>query len=219
MFPQLLIHQENFTSMKRLSIFTIIVIAILISACGGGAPAAPTINAVDVQNTAVAAAMTMVAQTQAAIPTATPLPPTEAPTQTPLPTDTPLPLPTLDVTLAPTLAPTSASAGGDPCATRVLAPTRGRETIIRVVNTTNVTITVSMYLNETAAHGECGYRGFTLTKNNDIVYEDLVQGCYDLWAWSDDPKGKFNAYGGGCINNPDKWTFEVRSDIIKFTGP
>ena len=219
MFPQLLIHQENFTSMKRLSIFTIIVIATLISACGGGASAAPTINAVDVQNTANAAAMTMIAQTQAAIPTATPLPPTEAPTQTPLPTDTPLPLPTLDVTLAPTLAPTSANAGGDPCATRVLSPQRGRATIIRVVNTTNVTITVSMYLNETAAHGECGYRGFTLSKNNDIVYDDLVQGCYNLWAWSDDPKGKFSSSGYGCINNPDKWTFEVRSDIIKFTGP
>ena len=202
--------------MKRLSILTILVLALLISACGAEPPP-PTINAADVQNTAIAAAMTMVAQTQAAIPTATLPPPTETPTQTPLPTDTVPPLPTLNVTLTSTTAPVSNNSGGDPCATRVLSPERGRETIIRVVNTTSVTITVSMYLNETAAHGECGYRSFQLSKNNDIVFTDLVQGCYDLWAFSS--SSDVNARGGGCINNPDKWTFEVREDMIKFTGP
>jgi hypothetical protein len=208
--------------MKRLSIFTVIVLTTLIASACGAEPPPPTMNAVDVQNTAVAAALTMVAETQAAIPTNTPLPPTETPTETPLPTDTPLPLPTLNVTLTSTTAPVVSSntnTGVDPCATRVLSPKKGRETVIRVVNATNVTITVSMYLNETASHGECGYRGFTLSKNNDIVYTDLVQGCYNLWAWSDDSKGKFRSSGYGCINNPDKWTFEVRADNIKFSGP
>jgi hypothetical protein len=204
--------------MKRLSILTAAILAMILSACG--TPAAPTMNGVDVQNTAVAAAFTMVAQTLAAVPTATPLPPTEASTQTPLPTDTPLPLPTLNVTLTSTAAPVSNNPGGDPCATRVLSPSQGKGTVIRVVNTTKVSVTVSMYLNETAAHGECGYRGFTLTKNNDIVYNDLVQGCYNLWAWSDDPNGKFGTVSGsGCINNPDKWTFEVSATNIKFVGP
>jgi hypothetical protein len=206
--------------MKRLSTFTIIVvITMIISACG--APAAPTMNPADVQGTAMAAAFTIVAETQAAIPTDTPLPPTEAPTQTPLPTNTPLALPTLDVTFTATPASAGNTSGSnvDPCSTRTLAPTRGRETVIRVWNSTNVAITVSMYLNETEAHGECGYRSFTLSKNNDIVFHDLVQGCYDLWAWSDDPKGRFNSSGGGCINNSDKWTFEVSSAVIKFSGP
>jgi hypothetical protein len=202
--------------MKRLSILTILVLAMLISACGAEPPP-PTINAADVQNTAVAAAMTMVAQTQAAIPTATLPPPTETPTETPLPTNTVPPLPTLNVTFTSTTAPVSNNSSGDPCQTRVLSPERGRETIIRVVNTTKVTVTVSMYLNETAAHGECGYRSFQLSKNNDIVYTDLVQGCYDLWAFSS--SSDVNARGGGCINNPDKWTFEIREDMIKFTGP
>jgi hypothetical protein len=203
--------------MKHLYTFTAIAtIAMIISACG--APAAPTMNAADVQSTAVAAAFTMVAQTQAAVPTATPLPPTEPPTQTPAATNTPLPLPTLDVTLAPTLVPTS-TPGGDPCANRQLSPQRGRETVIRVVNTTKFPITVSMYLNETEGHGECGWRSFNLAKNNDIVYSDLVQGCYNLWAWSDDPKGRFRSNGGGCINNSDKWTFEVSSATVKFVGP
>jgi hypothetical protein len=51
------------------------------------------------------------------------------------------------------------------------------------------------------------------------VISDLVQGCYYLWAWSDDPKGKFSSSGSGCINNPDKWTFEISESMIKFVGP
>ena len=209
--------------MKRFSLFILLVLALVVSACGAEPPP-PTMNAVDVQNTAIAAALTMVAQTQAAIPTATPLPPTETPTQTPLPTDTQSALPTLDVTITSTTAPVSNNTDGgggiDPCSTRVLSPQGGRETIIRVVNQTSVTVRVSMYLNETASHGECGYRGFDLTKNNDIVYSDLVQGCYNLWAWSLDNKKPFQvASGSACINNPDKWTFEIRENIIKFVGP
>jgi hypothetical protein len=203
--------------MKRLSTFALVaLLAALISACG--APAAPTANPVDVQNTAVAAAMTMVAQTQAAMPTATPLPPTEAPTLTPAATNTPLLLPTLEVTLAPTTAPTTSSSGGDPC-NKVLGAPLGKDTIIRIANMTKVPVTVSIFLNPTEAHLECGYRSYNLPKNGDVVITDLVYGCYSLWAWSDDPKGKFNSSGGGCINNPDKWTFEVNTATVKFVGP
>lgn len=203
--------------MKRFCTFAVVAaIAVIASACG--APAAPTVNPVDVQNTAVAAAMTMVAQTQAAIPTVTPLPPTETPTETPAVTDTPLPLPTLEVTLAPTTAPTTSSGGGDPC-NKVLGSPLGKDTIIRIVNTTKVAVTVSLFLNPTEAHQECGYRSYNLARNGDVVISDLVYGCYDLWAWSDDPKGKFNSSGGGCINNPDKWTFEITSATVKFVGP
>lgn len=192
----------------------ITAIAVIISGCAAEAP--PTINAADVQSTAVAAAFTMVAQTQAAIPTATPLPPTETPTQTPLPTDTPISLPTLEVTATTAAAGNS---GGDPCATRVLSSPRGRETIIRIVNTTRAAITVSLYLNETAGQGECGYRAYNLSRANDVVITDLVQGCYNLWAWSNDQQTPVNSSGYGCINNADKWTFEVSANSIKFVGP
>jgi hypothetical protein len=178
--------------------------------CGNG-------QSVDVQNTAIAAAATMVAQTLAAIPTATPLPPTETPTQTPLATNTPLVLPTQatqPVLSAPTTAPTTS---GDPCDTRPLGvDMKGQPTIIRIVNTTKVPVTVSIYLNETPL-GACGYRSYTLSKGNDVVIHDLVQGCYNLWAWSDAQGGKFNSSGYGCINNPDKWTFEVNTATVKFT--
>lgn len=206
--------------MKRFSFFTVTVIAgLVLSACG--APAAPTMNPADVQSTAQAAAMTMVAQTQAAVPTATLVPPTETPTETPLPlpTDTPASLPTLAMTLTFTAVPVSNNSGGDPCATRILNPAKGKETVIRVVNETKAAVRVSMYLNETAAHGECGYRSFDLSKNNDIVFTDLIQGCYNLWAWSIDNKENVNSGGGGCINNSDKWTFEISANSIKFVGP
>lgn len=202
--------------MKLFKTFAIAVLLItLVSACGGQAQV-PTISAEEVQSTAISAASTMVAQTQAAIPTATPLPPTATLTFTPMASDTPIASPT--PVISPTPAPPTTDPNVDPCSTRVLAPTRGRETRIRIVNTTRQPVQVSLYLNETASHGECGYRGFNLARNNDIIYEDLVQGCYDIWAWStgNDP---FQTYGAGCINNPDKWTFEITEQVIKFVGP
>lgn len=201
--------------MLRLKTISTILIAVLLSACG--AQATPTVNPVDVQNTAFAAAFTMVAETQAAIPTATPLPPTSTPTQTPLPTNTTLALPTLETT--PTSVPASTSSG-DHCDTRVLSwSPKGRETIIRIVNTTKAAVTVSLYLNETPDHFECGYRSYNLSSHNDVVITDLVQGCYNLWAFNNDPKTLVNASGFGCINNPDKWTFEISQGSIKFVGP
>lgn len=198
---------------QTIKIISILLAAVMLAACG--AEATPTMSVADVQSTAVAAAFTIVAQTQAAIPTATPLPPTETPTQTPLPTNTAAALPTLAVTLTNT----PASAGGDPCATRVLGAPLGRDTRILIDNTTRYPVQVSLYLNETESHNECGYRGYTLGKNASVLITDLVYGCYNIWAWSTDPSHSFQAAGYGCINNPDKWTFEINEAFVKFIGP
>ena len=203
--------------MKHTLFFSLILIlALNISACG--AQPVPTVNAADIQHTAEAAAFTIVAQTQEAIPSSTPIPPTETPTSTPVVTDTPVAPPTSAVS-ATVIAPTS-STGTDPCATRTLshAP-RGRSTTIRIANLTKAPVTVSIYLNETAGAGECGYRAYTISKANDVVISDLVQGCYNLWAWSTDNTNPINVNGYGCINNADKWTFEIRENMIKLTGP
>lgn len=73
-----------------------VVFILLLSACGPRS--APTANPLDIQGTAQAAAFTMIAQTQAAIPSATPNPPTDTPVPTSsLPTETPPPLPTLGI--------------------------------------------------------------------------------------------------------------------------
>lgn len=185
-------------------------VTLLMSACGAEAP--PTLSVEDVQGTAVSAAFTIVAETQAAIPTATPLPPTETPTQTPLPTETLLP------TLAVIATNTLASAGGDPCATRVLGAPLGKSTVIKIENEVKRRVAVSLYLNETDSHNECGYRYYELAKNGSVTITDLVYGCYNLWAWNLDGDS-FNSAGYGCINNSDKWTFQIGTEIIKFIGP
>src|SRR5689334_9158712 len=86
--------------MKKI-IGIILILSAALSACGP--TAAPTMNPVDVQNTAVAAAWTVVALTQLSIPTATPIPPTDIPSPTPFPTSTPIPLPTLEVATQPSV--------------------------------------------------------------------------------------------------------------------
>ncbi len=86
--------------MKRIFIPTLfLVTALLISACG--AQPAPTAAPIDFQGTVAAAAFTVIAETQAAIPTATPIPPTATFTDTPLPTLTSIPLPSTGVTSTP----------------------------------------------------------------------------------------------------------------------
>jgi hypothetical protein len=199
------------------TLITIVAITMLISACGAGS--APTANPADIAGTAQAAAYTMIAQTMAAVPTATPLPPTETPTLTPLPTNTLLALPTVAILSSPTAVPASGNSGGDPCTTRVIGKPRGHPTIIRIWNSTKTPIQVSLYLNETKDHGECGYRSYTLAKNGDVVITDLVYGCYNLWAWNTSGKPNFNSRGEGCINNPDKWTFIVTTAVIKLSVP
>jgi hypothetical protein len=203
------------TFMHRLQILSTIS-AILITAC---APQiTPTISPVDVQNTAIAGAFTLVAQTQAAIPTATPLPPTEAPSQTPLPTNTPLATAILSTSAATSVAAvaSTSTAGGDHCATRILSwSPKGRPANIQIINTTRAAITVSLYLNETADHFECGYRVYEIGSRSDLVITDMVQGCYTLWAFNNDQRTPVNAFGSGCINNPDKWTIEISQDRVK----
>lgn len=201
--------------MSRLKIFSTIFIAAFISACG--AEATPTINAVDVQNTAISGAFTLVAQTEAAIPTATPLPPTSTPTQTPLPTNTPLALPTLDVTLTPTIA-SQGGGNSDPCNVPLTGSVAGRPTMIRLVNVTKAPVLASIYLNLTS-FGSCGYRGYNLSAGDSVTITDLPQGCYNVSVFVNDPKKPSRAFGYGCINNSDKWTFEIRTDSVKFTGP
>lgn len=98
--------------MKRNMLLLGAVFILLASAC---APqATPTMNPADVQQTAQAAAFTMVAETQLAMPTAT-VPPTATPTSAP--TNTPPPLPTLNtqgtqVTPGTQVAPTTGTGAG-----------------------------------------------------------------------------------------------------------
>lgn len=199
--------------MKRFSVpLFAAAISLLVSAC---APeVVPTTSAADVQNTAVAAAFTIVAETQAAMPTATPLPPTPTASPTPMATNTPISLPTLAATLTPV---SSSGTNSDPCNRPLGAEVAGRPTTIRLVNETKGPVVASLYLNLTP-FGECGFRGYNLGKGDSVLIKDLPQGCYNVSVLINDPKNPGKAFGYGCINNPDKWTFEIHQDVVKFVG-
>jgi hypothetical protein len=194
--------------MKRFSILAqALVITLIVSACG--ARATPTINPLDIQSTAVAAALTLMAETQAAIPTATPPPPTVVPTNTLESFVTLTPLPTLDVTLTPT--PTANPNAGDPCINNVLPDSLTGKTIkIRIDNPTKGTINLTVYLQSGNPQGVCGYRAYTLAAGESLVINDLVEGCYSLWAWNPDPKDYFMVTNGtSCLNSSSNWTFDI----------
>lgn len=204
--------------MRRIFPISLIVsLAMLMSACGG-APAEPTVSAQDIQSTAVAAAFTIVAETQAAIPTNTPVPPTNTPEPTPLPTDTPVPPPTLDPALVPTFTPPPPTAGGDPCNKALGSSVSGSPTKIRLTNETKGSLVISVYLNLTP-FGECGYRGYNLEKGGSTTITDLVTGCYNVSVFVTEPNKSSKSFGYGCINNGDLWEFKIYADNTVLLSP
>lgn len=192
-----------------------LAITLIVSACGARSEteAAPTINAADLQSTVIAAAFTLVAETQAAIPTST-IPPTAAATNTPAFTATLPPLPTLGATFTASPAPNPNA--GDPCINNVLpASLTGEKIKIRIDNPTKAAINLTVYLQSGSPQGVCGYRGYALTAGGSLVITDLVEGCYSLWAWNPDPKDYFMVTNGtSCLDNSTSWTFDITPNGI-----
>lgn len=203
--------------MKHIPILTLyILIALVASGCGPEpVETAPPVSAVDLQGTVAAAALTAVAGTQAAIPTATPPPPTSTPTDTPVPTNTALPLPSPEGTALP--LPTSNAGGEDPCIDQVLPATlQGKPVRIRIDNSTKVTVSVLVYLQQTGPQSVCGYRSYTLAPGEFIVLNDLVEGCYTLWAWNPDPGAYFIVTNGtSCVDPSRTWAFNISTSSLK----
>jgi hypothetical protein len=203
--------------------FTILLASLfLLSACGPEPE--PTMSAADVQASAVAAAWTMVAETQAAIPTATTIPPTNTPLPTLPPTSTPFAIATPSISVLPTntLSSQTTTTTGDICQDiNHIIPegADGPRATIRIVNEHKSPATVSLYLSKTV-FGECGYRSYQVAKNGGDVVLSLPQGCYSAWAWSNDSKNNFNASGFGlCANNSDKWTMVIRGERVIMLPP
>jgi hypothetical protein len=196
--------------MKRFSIpIQALVVMLIITACGERGPQpTPTINPVELQSTMMSAALRIVAETQAAIPTATP-PPTATVTNTPAPTATFLALPSPETAFTP--LPGGNSSAGDPCIYQTLpAPLVGDRIRIRIDNPTQSTLMVSVNLQQSGPQTLCGYRGYSLAAHESLVINDLVEGCYTLWAWNPDPQGYFMVTNGtNCLDDSNTWTFDV----------
>lgn len=183
-------------------ILTLALLAVLIAACGGE-PAAPTLAPEEVQGTAIAAAFTMVAETQAAVPTNTPLPPTETPSPTPLPTFTALPSPTPDFALLPTATQAAASSGGGgTCDSIINMSEAGPQSNIRLQNKTGGTAAVSIYMYTPNLFGQCGSHPsnpFVLNKNQTLVVS-LPKGEYFVYSWNTYSNGDTSQAQGYIIN-------------------
>jgi len=196
-----------------------IFIAFLLAACGS--PAEPTMTAADVQGTAVAAAWTMVAETQAAIPTATPIPPTPLPSATPLPTNTvpPLDLPTQAPTQAFAVQPSpTTQSSGDDCNHILASEAPGPTFPLKIINETKAQVNISIYLEKTV-FGECGYRGYQLNSKGSTVVT-FPQGIIYGYAWINDTKSPTTVSGGPWhANNSDKWTVYIRENTMVMKGP
>lgn len=194
--------------MKNLLPVTFAVLGLAVSAC---APAEPTVDPAQIQASAVAAASTMVALTEQAIPTPTQEPPTPLPTPSPLPSPTLVELPTLPVLEQPTTA-AAPTTSGDPCQGPMSAVVDGPTATVKISNSTNGDVVLSLYLHKNL-FGECGYRGFNISPHGSLSVSGLPQGCYFGGAFVNDAKKQTKSFGNGCINS-EKGTVVVGPDII-----
>jgi hypothetical protein len=72
-----------------------------------------------------------------------------------------------------------------------------------------------VYLQQTTPQSVCGYRSYTLGPEQFVVLNDLVEGCYTLWAWNPDPDEYFIVTNGtSCIDDSDTWVFDVSTGSI-----
>jgi len=157
---------------KKYLTILILSTVIAISACGGPAPT-PTVSVIDLQNTAIAAAWTNVAMTQAALPTATasPIPPTPTLTFTPFPTPT----------FQPLVIPPTATSSVNPCNLPIPIPAFGTKTKVKFVNKSNGAVQLSFGMSQKNEMGECGTYNFTMGPSESPTVEVLT-GCY--WAYA-----------------------------------
>lgn len=192
-------------------LFTIgLILSLLLVACGAEQP--PTLTSADVGATAQSAAFTMVAQTQQALPTDTPIPPTDTPTATPLPTETATATPTIDPLLPTatfTLDPNATAISQNNC-DKVLAEWQVPTIKIIVENETQPKGTITLGLYVETALGECGYIP---------VYGNSAsgpEGYYSAFAWV---AGKKNfTVSGGFLMNGGSWSIVVRNETIVAKG-
>ena len=204
--------------MKRNVLIIGVMLGWLVGAC---APqATPTVNSADIQRTAEAAAFTMVAQTNEALPSATPLPPTEPPSVTPAPTDTPLPLPTSGTpgaiptsgatfTAQPPVANQAPTSNQDIC-NQPLTAWEGPTANFSITNQTRPqgTIILSMYV--VTEFGQCGYLA---------IYGDSFSGPIGQYSAGAFVTGQQNlkVFGGFRITEGN-WSIVVRNDSIIAQG-
>jgi hypothetical protein len=181
-----------------ISIFMIIIL----TACGSAAK--PTLSVTDIQNTAFPMVMTQYAQTKAAQPTATPIPPspTEQPTFAPLPTfavGTPINVPVIDPNATPTAD----------CNQPIPPKTAGTTVQVKLVNKSGGPVSLSLGMNAPNELGECGIYSFNLRDKESVVVK-ILSACYWGYGYQTGIKPSTPGVGNICLTD----TEEIRGVTI-----
>lgn len=192
--------------MLRKLIFLLTVLAVLLTACG--AQGTPTLSPEESSGTAVAMASTIIAQTQAAMPTNTPIPPTETPSPTPLPTFTLEPLPTIEI------LPTATTAPQGNCEGPLNVGEAGPQSNIRVENETGGSVTFSLWLGEGAnAFGQCGFMpGLSPLAKNEKRVISIPKGNF-FFSFYGDKAGSGACYVDNRVGDNHLFVVKVKKDL------
>jgi hypothetical protein len=92
----------------------------------------------------------------------------------------------------------------------------GETVKVRINNSTKATLAFSVYLNQTTPQSACGYRTYTIAAQESLVINDLVEGCYTLWAWDPVPEDYFIVTNGTtCMDNSVNWVFDISTGSIR----
>ena len=205
--------------MRNRALYIILILMVAALAACGPKPA-PTMSPAGAQGTAIAAAWTVVAMTQASIPTATPVPPTETPRPTALPTWTPQPAPTFSASFptqpmfvgVPTNPPSAGGPTADSCNLPVSSKAAGQKVNTRIINLTDGNVVLSLYLSKTVFN-ECGYYSFHIGPNTSITAE-LLEGSYWAGAFVTGKKDS-KAFGTSIFLKSPSASIRISDDVIK----
>lgn len=198
--------------MNRNALILGVVLSLAASACTP--PATPTTSPLDIQHTAEAGAFTVVAQTEEAIPTETPVPPTQVSSPTLVPTLTPITSPTSDVspTQTQTAVPQSAGSTQDNCS-KALTSWEGPTAKLNLANETKPKGLVTLSLSVITERGECGYLSQQFESSGSL---SGPVGQYSAFAFVDGEKN-FQVVGGFRISQ-GSWTIVVKNESIVAQG-
>ena len=162
--------------MKKILYIILALVIVTLVSCGPAPEPTPSI--LEIQDTAIALALTSVAITKAAMPTVTPLPtqiPTLAVTPTPFPTLVPLVPPTSTAAAVPTATQVN------PCNEPPPFDPKGTTVQVRFVNKSRGKVNLVFGMLQENDEGECGTYNFTIGPKTSPVFTVLA-GCY--WAWA-----------------------------------
>lgn len=160
---------------QKLFIAISVLIILTFSACGS---AEPTLSPQDQAATAVAEAWLVITQTQAAMPTSTPVPPTF----TPAPTFTFVPT----IPILATIPPAATVASGptqDICNQVPPQEPKGAQVNVEFTNKSEGQVNLSLGMNSPNDKKECVTYSFSLGSGGGLLDAKILAGCYWGYAW------------------------------------